>query len=534
MSYYQSGGGGRNLNVGEIVTSIVPLNNAALHLLDGAKLSIDGTYKEGLEKIIETYDTIPNTSNIQKVGSLVDNNNVLSGFSVDNYAKLPYAFSPGNNTWEMVFKVTTGSDVTTVQEILATNTEPDAIAFVLKNSHFSFYASSDNVNFDIAVDVSGTYVVQANTTYYVKVGFSGSAYTVSYSLDGNTFTTDITVTSSVPVISGNLMRLGIGIAATDWNPFLGSIDLSASYININNTRWWSGTKRGIFTTEAEWQSCVNQHGVCGKFVYDDVNRTVRLPKVSGFIEGTLDSSTLGDLVEAGSPNISGNITTFSGNYAGPFYKTGCNGAFSATYTVTNRYAYDSSSPQSDAASSVNLNASRSSTIYGNSDTVQPQSIKVFYYIVLGTVTKTEIQVNIDNVLNDLALKADTDMDNLTATGKAALAHAAMPSERYIDLTLPASTGTVIAPDDGFMHLTFQDNVSSNATVSLVVHDTSVPRLSGHNYKTIYHSRCLTPNATSGIGVTIPVRKGVIVYVYYSGTADNKYFTFIYANGSVPN
>ena len=75
-----------------------------------------------------------------------------------------------------------------------------------------------------------------------------------------------------------------------------------------------------FVTETAWQQSVSTYGVCGFYVYDSTNNTVRLPKVTGFVEGTLDASALGSLVEAGLPldwlnhthtrgdmNITGNI-----------------------------------------------------------------------------------------------------------------------------------------------------------------------------------------------------------------------------------
>jgi hypothetical protein len=48
-----------------------------------------------------------------------------------------------------------------------------------------------------------------------------------------------------------------------------------------------------------------------------------------------------------------------------------------------------------------FDASRSNPIYGKSETVQPQSVKYPYYIVLATVKQTDVEVNINNITNDL-------------------------------------------------------------------------------------------------------------------------------------
>lgn len=162
-----------------------------------------------------------------------------------------------------------------------------------------------------------------------------------------------------------------------------------------------------FCSEAEWQQSVNTYGVCGKFVYS--NNSVRLPKITGFIEGTIDSNALGDLVQAGLPNITSSFAVRAGvdapdNWLNVDYSRGTN---------TNSCASNSDSIQSVVLST---NASYSSPIYGNSTTVQPQSIKVFYYIVIATSTKTNIEVDIDEIVTDLNSKANnTDVVHLAGT-----------------------------------------------------------------------------------------------------------------------
>ena len=80
------------------------------------------------------------------------------------------------------------------------------------------------------------------------------------------------------------------------------IDYIASIVN---------TYSSIFTTESNWQNQVSQYGVCGKFVYNSTNKTVRLPKVTGIIEGTVDVSALGNIVAAGLPTLTSPITALS-------------------------------------------------------------------------------------------------------------------------------------------------------------------------------------------------------------------------------
>ena len=172
-----------------------------------------------------------------------------------------------------------------------------------------------------------------------------------------------------------------------------------------------------FTTEANWQSSVSEYGVCGKFVYDSVNNTVRLPKVTGIIEGTTDISALGDLVEAGLPNITGKAI---GNRT-PYDWGGSNGVFKNlgnTTMASGVYKANNDTSTNAQSSTLGFDASGSSSIYGNSSTVQPQTIKAFYYIVIANSTKTEIQSDIDEIATDLNGKADVDLSNISASQSA--------------------------------------------------------------------------------------------------------------------
>lgn len=188
------------------------------------------------------------------------------------------------------------------------------------------------------------------------------------------------ITSTVPLSDAGLHLLDGGVISGS-----GSYSAFVTYI--------AGLVSGhseLFTTEANWQTSVTNYGVCGKFVYDSVNNTVRLPKITGFTEGTIDPTVLGNLTEAGLPDHRHKSwgtpggTGWSGGGAN-------NGEYNTTY------------------------ASEDNPIYGKSDTVQPQSIKVLYYIVIATSTKTSIEVDIDEIATDLNGKADIDLSNMNPT-----------------------------------------------------------------------------------------------------------------------
>ena len=198
------------------------------------------------------------------------------------------------------------------------------------------------------------------------------------------------VSSTIPLTDAGLHLLdgslinGSGIYAEFVN-YIAGLDLTANY----------------FCTEQEWQQSITDYGVCGKFVYDSTNNTVRIPKVTGFIEGTTDVTALGDLVEAGLPNIIGNAAQ---NLPMDLTTSTSSGAI---YTIVSGGKFGGmNSGSSHSWQGLYFDASRASSIYGNSTTVQPQTIKAFYYIVVATSTKTSIRVDIDEITTDLNYKVD--------------------------------------------------------------------------------------------------------------------------------
>ena len=171
----------------------------------------------------------------------------------------------------------------------------------------------------------------------------------------------------------------------------------ANFVTYIKRLYTENSTANYFTTEENWQSSYSTYGSCGKFVYDSVHNTVRLPKISDIIQGTTDITALGDLVEAGLPNITGKVT---------IDRAGAGTATPGALEGTNSSGWGEGSNNSWGSGTISLDASKSSSVYGKSDTVQPQTIKVLYYIVVSNVAKTEIQVDIDNVMTDVNNKVD--------------------------------------------------------------------------------------------------------------------------------
>lgn len=286
----------------------------------------------------------------------------------------------------------------------------------------------------------------------------------------------------------------------------------AQFVDYIADLYDSGDYTAIFDTEANWQSSVTTYGVCGKFVYDSVNNTVRLPKITGFIEGASGTATLGDLVEAGSPNIIGGLN----NVTFDTYSTSnISGAFDS---ITNVSDATGGSSSNERHCNVTFSASASNSIYGNSNTVQPQAIKVLYYIVVATSTKTAIQVDIDEIATDLNGKADVDLTNVNTSGTSRGASWAMPSSTYDTLTLGASGTTYTAPANGWFY------------ISKVAGGSGKYIRLGYS-PTLISIQSHAAASSDWLEIYLPVKKGDIAEITYSATGTTNSFCFVYAEGS---
>ena len=270
--------GGNNF-IGQVINSTLPITSDKLHLLDGSILT-DSTFVNYMENAYNTG--VDDVINATITGTLTENNFTLSGFGLYNYASTPSALSLYGNTWEMVYKIHTSSYFSSSQVLTSDSTYRDYQNWIGLESdgHFKLVFSTNRSWYDI--DVSGTYTVQPDTDYWVKIIFTGTQYKLEYSTDGTNYTTDITVSSDYNF--NNAVWL-IGRAPHDSYayPWEGSIDFEESYININGNLAWKGVRMSYFVTENEWQAEVTDKGMCEKFVIDTVNHTCRIPKLTSYV-----------------------------------------------------------------------------------------------------------------------------------------------------------------------------------------------------------------------------------------------------------
>lgn len=235
--------------------------------------------------------------NFDVVGALNVNNetSVISNFTTTNYLQLQTPFNPQSSSWEVLCKITTGSSVSTQQNIFKSGiSAPDAAGrfgcyLAINQSKFQISVSSDGTSWDLVHDTAGTYTLSTNTTYYVKFGWNGTQYYLEYSLDGVTFTRDITASSSTAVYGS----LGVTLFGLNWwdnayqAPFLGTIDLSGTKISLGGSDWWVPS----ITKISDWSAVTFDKQ---DYIYDfDIvgSPTIEYGVVSGFSASNYLSKT---------------------------------------------------------------------------------------------------------------------------------------------------------------------------------------------------------------------------------------------------
>ncbi len=223
--------------------------------------------------------------------------------------------------------------------------------------------------------------------------------------------------------------------------------------------------------------------------------------------------TPGTVKEAGLPNITGVADTVN---IGKFFlgTSDYGGAISSVTTVTN---VDGSAPTGlqTQTTGIDFNASRSNPIYGKSDTVQPPALTLLPCIKAFDAAVDSGLIDITGLANDLNDKADVDLSNVNAAGKAVIANLGMPSSTAVSLTYTEG-GQFTVPADGYLVLRASTSQGGIYIVN-ISNGIIVSSISEREW---------------ALGCVSPVKKGDIVQVS-SWQASSHSLFFLYAEGSQP-
>ncbi len=223
------------------------------------------------------------------------------------------------------------------------------------------------------------------------------------------------------------------------------------YVNSNGHQFFDIADKPIV------DSFYDTYGIADFYGIDTENERVFLPRNKYFHQLTDDVSKVNVMIEAGLPNITGGFTMEHNavQTKGAFY----NGA-----TVSGKQG--SSGGDTDAW--FNFDASRSSSIYGKSDTVQvPSSLKLLYYCV-GNQVVNEAEIDAGGLVVQMELKANVSLDNVNQQAKELMSNMSLPSDEYINLTIGASNSTYTMPENGYLTYIFNPPNDTDGTQSLTV------------------------------------------------------------------
>lgn len=209
------------------------------------------------------------TLNVTKVGSpTITSNGIASGFTSANYLRTPNVVFQSN--WEVCVKFTTGPNVQPCVWVVGGGGSQDRLIMGYMSAKFILILSSNNTSGDLA-NFIGSYTVKVNTTYWLKMQFTGTQYILSYSTDGKNFTTEYTRTSSTALYDdGKPLSLGVNQYSNGVNGAMttGSIDLKECYIKQNGIISWTGMSYSPSTSSSYDFSRIED----GYFMYKKGNK----------------------------------------------------------------------------------------------------------------------------------------------------------------------------------------------------------------------------------------------------------------------
>ncbi len=202
---------------------------------------------------------------------------------------------------------------------------------------------------------------------------------------------------------------------------------------------------------AAYETKLEQFGQCAAFYIDKLNGHIRLPKVTRFISSIADLNEVGE-VNAGLPNITGNIKYLESVQTPP----SSNGALKAIYNG-----------QSGAGGSggrhhnieISLDASKSNSVYGNSNTVQPAAVRIYCYLQVVNNTAEISRFDVDALatqLNEALSELQTKYDEYVTRLQAEFDRL----EEFTDVYTKSEVDAKISEKAGVVRLSFE--ISNNS------------------------------------------------------------------------
>lgn len=210
------------------------------------------------EKIAQRFSEVEMAKfpNVTIMGQPTINNGQISNFSATNYCMFPFMVDFAGRPFEILFKITTGTDVSQQHNIIDSLF---GLAIAVRSSKFVIAMSSNGTSWNLGESV-GSHTVTASTGYLLKFKWDGTAYELDYSTNnGESWVTDIVKASTATLAPKQIL---IGKSTDSGTIFNGIVDLNSCSLTISNKLVWQGMDDvGLSTRMAIDMSNIDDAGI---------------------------------------------------------------------------------------------------------------------------------------------------------------------------------------------------------------------------------------------------------------------------------
>lgn len=172
--------------------------------------------------------------------------------------------------------------------------------------------------------------------------------------------------------------------------------------------------------EANVQALYEKTGVAWYYILDTENKQFKLPRTKHAFTGLRDE--VGKYVPAGLPNITATFAQYTPNVGDLPVAVATGAAYGVRQASVKTYSasiIDSGSDNTQIA----IDASRSSSVYGNSNTVQPKSTQMYLYFYVGNFERDALEQTAGITSEQLNNKIDKSEENRLNTAGMVMAFA---------------------------------------------------------------------------------------------------------------
>lgn len=167
---------------------------------------------------------------------------------------------------------------------------------------------------------------------------------------------------------------------------------------------------------------------------------------------------------------------------------------------------------------LRLVASRSNPFNRATNTAPTDAVALRYFVVVATGSINQSEMDWSQWASSLQNKATIDMDNLSTAGKAKVAGLAMPSKKYVDLSIGSTGSPYIAPANGWVCFSYTTKTADRYIA-----------LENITAKWGVTSWCPV-GYDNGLGIALPVLNKDFFKINYTADGSVKSLKFYYAQG----